>query len=257
MNSLTNDLEKKVKLVWEENKCRYEGAKSLPPGGWFGALWFLEGLSQPAVKVLHKTRAGKSTQSQKKKKGVHTAAWHSPSSPHPVVTAPAACDRRALEAAAATQPWWGATAALPAPSQLSLRKGETEQEEGEETLPAKLPPPADPRSLLEWALDCSDVIPSGVWRQKGKERSLQRASKDEGCYKRSRGVLWKKSIMHWNAFWRRCHYFPPLLLRWKEPARTVLKFSSGAFLSLFLFPLAQGYLLTFPEESQSSWEDSS
>lgn len=139
---------KKVKLVWEENKCRYEGAKSLPPRGWFGALWFLEGLSQPAVKVLHKTRAGKSTQSQKKKKGVHTAAWHSPSSPHPVVTAPAACDQRALEAAAATQPWWGATAALPAPSQLSLRKGETGAGGGGGDAPCKAASPCRSKEPL-------------------------------------------------------------------------------------------------------------
>lgn len=59
---------------------------------------------------------------------------------------------------------------------------------------------------------------------KTEGRSPPRASKAEGYCKRTKGVFWKESLMHRNAFWRRCHYQPPLLLRWKEPARTVLKY---------------------------------
>lgn len=78
--------------------------------------------------------------------------WHSPSSPPTVVIAPAACDRRALKAAAATATARGdeAAAAVPAPAQPSLRKGEPEPEEGGGEAPRRAAFSRDPdlRRLL-------------------------------------------------------------------------------------------------------------
>lgn len=142
------------------------GGKEFVPLGL--VAWWCWISEAAAVKVLHRwTRARKSTQSQRKKKGVHTAAWHSPSSLHTVVTAPAACDHghwRQLQ----PQQWWRGSCS-PASSRpaLSLRKGNRSWRRGREA-PCRAASSTDPRSLLEWALDCSDVaIPSGapgVWR---------------------------------------------------------------------------------------------
>lgn len=136
-----------------------------------------------------KTRVGKSAQSQTNEKGVHTALRRSPSP-----TPSDCCDRTwGMWPAAGTEGSLSHSAVTrqPQPCQLPpsshWEKGTRSRTRGRRA-PCRLPPPPIPG----WPLDSSDVaIPSGVWRQKGKGRSLQRASKDEGCYKRNRGVLWK------------------------------------------------------------------
>lgn len=235
------------------------GVKAYPLGVGLVPFAFWNGWGSQLCRCCTDKGREVSTKSEEEggREGSH-ALWHSASSPHSVVTAPAACDHRALKAAAATARWRDSCRRASSRPALIEKRGAGAGGGGGEA-PCRAATSTDPRRPLGTgtrALDCSDVEilsgAPGVWRQKGKGRSPQRASKDAGCCKRNRGALWKEPIMHWNAFWRRCHYLPPLLLSWKEPARTVLKYSSRAFLSLFLFPLAHDCLLTFPEESQSS-----
>lgn len=192
-------------------------------------------------------------------------AWHcsmafpspKPPSSHIVVTAPAACDQRALEAAAATatvtrqlqpcqlmpSPHWekrrGASGAgREAPCQMTCSRG--------------------PKEPPQWALGSSDVwIPRGVWRLKGKRRSLQSASKHKGCCQRNGEVLGEESIRHRNAFWRKGHYFPPLFAQMKGASKDSPEvFLRDLSVVVGFPPCALGYLLTSAKESQSSWEDS-
>lgn len=180
------------------------------------------GLRQPAVKVCRGTEppGEAAAKSEGEARGSH-AAWP-PLLPLPVLWLHLLPVTAGTVGSGSHGAVTAAAAALPAPAQLSLRKGDQERDEGKQ-----LPPTGILRgAFLELGTRLfwrgSSLESSGSLKTEG--RSPPRASKAEGCCKRTKGVLWKESLMHRNAFWRRCHYQPPLLLRWKEPARTVLKY---------------------------------
>lgn len=120
---------------------------------------------------------------------------------------------------------------------LIEKRGE-ERVEGVEKLSAKWPAPEDPRSLRNehWTL-LTYGFPGEFedWRGKGEACRVHQSTR--GAVKGTGKSLERNPSGTEMLSGERAIIFLPFLLRWKEPARTVLKYSSGAPLSWWGFPL--------------------
>lgn len=99
------------------------GSESLSPWGWFGAVWFPRGWGSQFCRSSTDKGREVNTKSDEEERGSH-AVWHSPSSPHTVVTAPAACDQRTLKAVTATAQWRGSCCCSSSRPALIQKRGE-------------------------------------------------------------------------------------------------------------------------------------
>lgn len=181
-SALTNSYNCKVSPKKKKNKCRKEGVKSWPPRAWFGALWFLEWLRQPAGKVAYKTRAGSrvNTKSKEEARGLGCAGPRGtpPPTPHTLlwlhllhVTAGTEGCRSHSVVTRQLQP-------CQRPPSSHWEKGEPARDEGGGEAPRRAAPPRiRGASWNAQPTDCCDVaIPSGapgVGRRQGAARREQ------------------------------------------------------------------------------------
>lgn len=235
---------KNVNLVQKDNTCRYyrggSGALDSPRSGL--GLCYLQRAVPACCKCAVQTGPRRSRQSQEEERSLHgTAAWHShPPNPPPLILLWLHLLHVTSGHWRQPQPqlqWRGNCSPASSCPALIEKRGE-ERVERVEKLPAKWPAPEDPRSLRNehWAL-LTYGFPGEFEDWRGKGEACRAHQSTRGAVKGTGKSLERNPSGTEMLSGERAIIFLPFLLRWKEPARTVLKYSSGTSLSWWGFPL--------------------